>query len=119
MLLILSDRRGKTATASDRQVTVIPGRRAAASPESIFTNRGYGFRARAFGASRNDASPRHRPRRRAIQYAAASEKTRSISDYWIPACAGMTGALLLRAKSLMTATYPPSARRFIKVAHSV
>jgi hypothetical protein len=34
---------------------VIPGRRAAASPESIITVRGYGFRTRAFGAIRNDA----------------------------------------------------------------
>ncbi len=33
---------------------VIPGRREAASPESIFQGGGYGFRARAFGASRND-----------------------------------------------------------------
>jgi hypothetical protein len=34
---------------------VIPGRRKAAGPESITTNRDYGFRARAFGAPRNDA----------------------------------------------------------------
>ena len=33
---------------------VIPGRRAAANPESIITDREYGFRVRAFGASRND-----------------------------------------------------------------
>ena len=33
---------------------VIPGRRAAASPESILRSSGYGFRARAFGAPRND-----------------------------------------------------------------
>ena len=33
---------------------VIPGRREAASPESILHGRGYGFRARVFGASRND-----------------------------------------------------------------
>ncbi len=33
---------------------VIPGRRAAASPESILRSMGYGFRARAFGAPRND-----------------------------------------------------------------
>ena len=34
---------------------VIPGRREAASPESIILNAAvYGFRARAFGASRND-----------------------------------------------------------------
>ena len=33
---------------------VIPGRREAASPESITTAREYGFRARAFGAPRND-----------------------------------------------------------------
>jgi hypothetical protein len=33
---------------------VIPGRREAPGPESIFTDRGYGFRARAFGAPRND-----------------------------------------------------------------
>jgi ATP-dependent helicase HrpB len=33
---------------------VIPGRREAASPESIDEGGGYGFRARAFGASRND-----------------------------------------------------------------
>jgi hypothetical protein len=33
---------------------VIPGRREAANPESIITDRGYGFRARAVGASRND-----------------------------------------------------------------
>jgi hypothetical protein len=33
---------------------VIPGRREAASLESMFTDRDYGFRARAFGASRND-----------------------------------------------------------------
>jgi hypothetical protein len=35
-------------------LSVIPGRRKAASPKSIFQNRGHGFRARAFGASRND-----------------------------------------------------------------
>ncbi len=34
---------------------VIPGRRKAANPESILRSRGYGFRARAFGASRNDS----------------------------------------------------------------
>ena len=45
--------------------SVIPGRRhkrvyarlrraMAANPESILRSRGYGFRARAFGASRND-----------------------------------------------------------------
>jgi hypothetical protein len=33
---------------------VIPGRRAAASPESILRIGDYGFRARAFGAPRND-----------------------------------------------------------------
>ena len=33
---------------------VIPGRREAASPESIFADSGYGFRARPFGPSRND-----------------------------------------------------------------
>jgi hypothetical protein len=33
---------------------VIPGRREAANPESILPDWGYGFRARAFGASRND-----------------------------------------------------------------
>jgi len=38
-----------------QQFFVIPGRREAASPESIFTDRGYGFRAHAFGVSRNDA----------------------------------------------------------------
>jgi len=32
---------------------VIPGRREAANPESSMV-RGYGFRVRAFGASRND-----------------------------------------------------------------
>jgi hypothetical protein len=34
--------------------TVIPGRREAANPESINTDRDYGFRARPFGPSRND-----------------------------------------------------------------
>jgi hypothetical protein len=34
---------------------VIPGRREAANPESILRSRGYGFRVRAFGASRNDS----------------------------------------------------------------
>ncbi len=34
--------------------TVIPGRREAANPESITPAYDYGFRARAFGASRND-----------------------------------------------------------------
>jgi hypothetical protein len=34
---------------------VIPGRRAAASPESILANRGYGFRAPRFARPRNDA----------------------------------------------------------------
>ena len=34
--------------------SVIPGRREAASPESITPICDYGFRARAFGASRND-----------------------------------------------------------------
>jgi hypothetical protein len=35
--------------------TVIPGRREAANPESIFTNAAaYGFRVRACGAFRND-----------------------------------------------------------------
>ena len=34
---------------------VIPGRRAAASPEPITNDSEYGFRARAFGASRNDS----------------------------------------------------------------
>ncbi len=33
---------------------VIPGRRVAANPESIIMDREYGFRVRAFGASRND-----------------------------------------------------------------
>ena len=33
---------------------VIPGRREAASPESILAGGGYGFRARAIGAPRND-----------------------------------------------------------------
>jgi hypothetical protein len=33
---------------------VIPGRREAASLESMVCTRGYGFRARAFGAPRND-----------------------------------------------------------------
>jgi hypothetical protein len=33
---------------------VIPGRREAASPESITTTWEYGFRACAYGASRND-----------------------------------------------------------------
>jgi hypothetical protein len=33
---------------------VIPGRREAASPESISIDREYGFLARALGASRND-----------------------------------------------------------------
>jgi hypothetical protein len=33
---------------------VIPGRREAASPESILPALGYGFRARAYGAPRND-----------------------------------------------------------------
>jgi hypothetical protein len=33
---------------------VIPGRRVAENPESITTDRDYGFRACAFGASRND-----------------------------------------------------------------
>ncbi len=37
------------------KVAVIPGRREAASPESILRSRGYGFRARPFGPSRNDA----------------------------------------------------------------
>ena len=35
---------------------VIPGRAKGASPESIITGRGYGFRARPFGPSRNDRS---------------------------------------------------------------
>jgi len=36
-------------------LTVIPGRREAANPESRRGTRcGFGFRARAFGASRND-----------------------------------------------------------------
>jgi hypothetical protein len=33
---------------------VIPGRREAANPESINTDRGYGFRAQRFALSRND-----------------------------------------------------------------
>jgi hypothetical protein len=33
---------------------VIPGRHAVASPESITTDRGYGFRVSAFGLARND-----------------------------------------------------------------
>jgi hypothetical protein len=33
---------------------VIPGRRESANPESIIQGRGYGFRVRAIGASRND-----------------------------------------------------------------
>src|SRR6185369_9493264 len=37
-------------------LSVIPGRRAAASPESISPIRGYGFRARPYGPSRNDAN---------------------------------------------------------------
>jgi hypothetical protein len=37
-----------------RLALVIPGRREAASPESINADWDYGFRARAFGASRND-----------------------------------------------------------------
>src|SRR5258706_313591 len=37
-----------------RKMPVIPGRRAAASPESITTDGEYGFRARPFGPSRND-----------------------------------------------------------------
>jgi molybdate transport system substrate-binding protein len=36
--------------------SVIPGRRIAASPESISSDRDYGFRARAFGAPRNDGT---------------------------------------------------------------
>jgi molybdate transport system substrate-binding protein len=36
--------------------SVIPGRRTAASPESISSDRDYGFRARAFGAPRNDGT---------------------------------------------------------------
>jgi hypothetical protein len=40
---------------------VIPGRREAASPESIFADGGYGFRARPFGPSRNDESMGARP----------------------------------------------------------
>ncbi len=35
-------------------IFVIPERRAAANPESIHRSGGYGFRVRAFGASRND-----------------------------------------------------------------
>jgi hypothetical protein len=34
---------------------IIPGRREAASPESILPGGGYGFRAPAFGRPRNDA----------------------------------------------------------------
>jgi hypothetical protein len=37
-------------------LVVIPGRSEATSPESITTDREYGFRACAFGASRNDES---------------------------------------------------------------
>jgi hypothetical protein len=33
---------------------VIPGRAEGANPESIITNRGYGFRVRPFRSSRND-----------------------------------------------------------------
>jgi hypothetical protein len=43
---------------SQHFLIVIPGRRAAANPESILCSRGYGFRARAFGASRNDGVKR-------------------------------------------------------------
>jgi len=56
-------RRRQAASARDGQtylsrkpVTVIPGLREAASPESITTIEGYGFRACAFGASRNDGA---------------------------------------------------------------
>jgi hypothetical protein len=36
------------------KIFVIPGRREAANPESINAGWDYGFRVRAFGASRND-----------------------------------------------------------------
>jgi len=35
-------------------IFVIPGRGEAANPESMNADRDYGYRARAFGASRND-----------------------------------------------------------------
>ena len=38
---------------------VIPGRRAAANPESIINDRDYGFRAQPFGLSRNDGATLH------------------------------------------------------------
>ena len=47
-------RRDRRQGEVDDDLVVIPGRREAASPESIFQGGGYGFRARAFGASRND-----------------------------------------------------------------
>ncbi len=46
----------------DRGLSVIPGPSAARSPESIFANGGYGFRARRFAAPRNDGP--HAGRRR-------------------------------------------------------
>src|SRR6185312_10784436 len=43
------------AGSGERRIGVIPGRgRKPASPECIIAVRGYGFRARAFGAPRND-----------------------------------------------------------------
>ncbi|MEA2873592.1 MAG: hypothetical protein QOH67_3568, partial [Hyphomicrobiales bacterium] len=47
---------------------VIPGRREAASPESITTIGEYGFRACAFGASRNDErKQRENPKTKSLQ----------------------------------------------------
>jgi hypothetical protein len=51
---VLFDRQSIAARSRPCHSIVIPGRRAAASPGSINTVRGYGFRTRAFGAIRND-----------------------------------------------------------------
>ena len=64
------------ARSGERRICVIPGRgRKPASPESIIAVRGYGFRARAFSAPRNDVGtcrcqPVFCPSRRSHRYCA-------------------------------------------------
>ena len=60
------------------KVAVIPGRRETASPESIFTVSGYGFRAPRFARPRNDAM-----RSTAIAHPAEWRKMLGLQSGWV------------------------------------
>ena len=78
------------------ETAVIPGRRVAASPESIITDREYGFRVRRFAPSRNDD-----------QNASSGISMMLPAPVWMRArCAAVSGSMRSMKKRAVTSLAP-------------